>query len=119
MASYYKPVNESITISATADKSITGFVWKHTPSKGLANIDSAALYMWNHGGIVNGKSKGDEAQTTFESLTRSEKLKLIEDYLKNAYIGIAKQQSIDTAIETARIAAIASSESDFELTNGV
>lgn len=118
MASFYKPVNESQTVSATADKSITGFWWKHNPTKGLANIDSAALYMWNHSGVVNGKFKGDSVGTLFDSLTRSEKLKLIENHLKNVYIDIAKQQNLDTQVEVARIATQAENETNYELSNG-
>jgi hypothetical protein len=119
MGSFYKPVNESQTVSATADKSITGFWWKHNATKGLANINNAGLWLWNKGfKTKGGKFNGDEAGTLFSDLTRNEKLELIELYLKDVYIGIAKQQGIDTAVDTARDAAIAESETLFELSNG-
>lgn len=118
MGSFYKPVNEQQTVSATADKSITGFWWKHAPTKGLQNIDDGALYLWNRGKQVGGKFKEDPAGTLFSSLTRNEKLKLIEDYLREVYLGIAQQQHLENAIETARTTALEENQTLYELVNG-
>jgi len=119
MAGTYVSTTATYTITAPADKTMTVFAWKHTPIKGLSNISWAALYLWNHGNGVGGKFLGDEVGTNFNSLTRNEQLKMIEDYLKKCYLDIAKQQNIDSSIETAKTTAETNNATFFELTNGV
>lgn len=117
MSSIYKATNEAHTIPAVADKSTTIIYWRHTHAKGkgLDNIDSASLCLWNRGAILDGKFKGDSAGTTWASLTRNEKLKLIENHLKAVYLALAAQQNVDTAVEVARTTAEADNITKFDL----
>ena len=81
----------------------------------MNNIDRAAEYLWNRAASVNSKFKGDDAGTLFTSLSRSEKLILIEDYLKNCYLDIARKQNIETSISNASTAAILDNDNNLEL----
>lgn len=118
MGSFYKPVNESQTVSATADRSVTCFFWKHAPTRGLDNIDYAAQNLWDTMGRgVNGKYKGDDAGTQFSSLTRNEKLKLVEDYLRFVYLHLASEQNVRNQEKAAIATATAENATKFDLSD--
>jgi hypothetical protein len=117
MASFYIAQGADKTVNGSGDteKSMFVYKWNVLHQNGLNRIDDASHYLWDLGRHTKtNKYKGDAVETTWDDLTRSEKLGLIELHLKQVEKDLATSYNSTSQIDAARATAAAENATDYE-----
>jgi hypothetical protein len=79
--------------------------------------NGAAHLLWKQGMGPHGESVPDQPSivVTFEGLTPEQKLAILDEYIANTFVNLAKSDFVQNAVATAQAAAEASAKTNLNL----
>lgn len=95
------------TFTVDGSNTTIKFEYSATTSRVVNIIDNAVHYLWSRG-------RGDQS-ANYADLTNQDKLDILDAYLKDNVVDLAKTNYINTASDAARVTAITEADTNFLL----